>query len=242
MTKAYNALANNGKYNNNTCIKHMLRQNEEIYQNKEDIQVYKKGTAYMMTDCLISNFTEGYVKNYQIDNQICAGKTGTTNDNKDSWLCAYTPYYTTCIWTGYDIPKNFDNGSAICGEIWKQFNEYLHQNLDNKEFEKPETIYEHYIDWEGKKCNYNSGKKDFFQIDFPNYEKASFCYKKAYDALKEAENTNISDYKTANTVIKSLDDVIIDKNALTDQQEIDAINKYWDEIYNNILIKRQQFG
>ena len=63
----------------------------------------------MMTDCLISNFTEGYVKNYQIDNQICAGKTGTTNDNKDSWLCAYTPYYTTCIWTGYDIPKNFDN-------------------------------------------------------------------------------------------------------------------------------------
>ena len=81
MTKAYNALANNGKYNNNTCIKHMLRQNEEIYQNKEDIQVYKKGTAYMMTDCLISNFTEGYVKNYQIDNQICAGKTGTTNDN-----------------------------------------------------------------------------------------------------------------------------------------------------------------
>jgi penicillin-binding protein 1A len=242
MTKAYNVLANNGKYNNNTCIKHMLRQNEEIYQNKEDIQVYKKGTAYMMTDCLISNFTEGYVKNYQIDNQICAGKTGTTNDNKDSWLCAYTPYYTTCIWTGYDIPKNFDNGSAICGEIWKQFNEYLHQNLDNKEFEKPETIYEHYIDWEGKKCNYNSGKKDFFQIDFPNYENASFCYKKAYDALKEAENANISDYKTANTVIKSLDDVIIDKNALTDQQEIDAINKYWDEIYNNILIKRQQFG
>lgn len=65
---------------------------------------------------------------------------------------------------------------------------------------------------------------------------------KAYDALKEAENANISDYKTANTVIKSLDDVIIDKNALTDQQEIDAINKYWDEIYNNILIKRQQFG
>ena len=40
-----------------------------------------------------------------LDGMPCAGKTGTTNENKDGWFVGYTRYYTTSVWVGYDMPK-----------------------------------------------------------------------------------------------------------------------------------------
>lgn len=34
--------------------------------------------------------------------KVVAGKTGTTNDNKDSWFVGFTPDKLTIVWTGYD--------------------------------------------------------------------------------------------------------------------------------------------
>lgn len=243
MTKAYNALADNGEYSDRTCIKTMLHQNEVIRKESDQniIQVYKKGSAYMMTDCLKANFTEGYVKAYQIENQQCAGKTGTTNDNKDSWLCAYTPYYTTCVWAGYDSPESFNNGAVICGNIWKNFNETLHDGLNEKDFDRPDSVYEHFIDWKGELCDYDSGKKDLFQEEKPAYDTASFCYKKVYDTLQKAESENAYTYETAIKVLKELEAVKTDKEAVTNGLEKEYINKYWNKIYNPIKQKVQDY-
>lgn len=34
-----------------------------------------------------------------------AGKTGTTDDDKDRWFAGYTPDYTAVVWCGYDQPQ-----------------------------------------------------------------------------------------------------------------------------------------
>jgi membrane peptidoglycan carboxypeptidase len=34
--------------------------------------------------------------------QTVAGKTGTTNDNRDTWFVGFTPDLLTVVWTGYD--------------------------------------------------------------------------------------------------------------------------------------------
>lgn len=242
MTKAYNTLANNGKYSDRTCIIKMMHQNETIRDSADEfsLQIYKKGSAYMMTDCLKANFTDGYVKAYQIE-QECAGKTGTTNENKDAWLCAYTPYYTTCVWSGYDSPEAFNEGSVVCGTIWKNYNELLHENLEQKDFERPDSVYEHFIDWQGELCDYNSGRTDLFQEEIPDYESASFCYKKVYDVLKTTEESDTNTYKKALDVLNNLDAVISDKNAITNELEKEYIDKYWNKVYTPVYKKVQNY-
>ena len=69
-------------------------------------------------------------------NKNLAGKTGTTNENKDGWFAGYTPYYTTSIWVGYDSPRWLKGltGSAYPAEIWHNFMEEIHTDLAVKNF------------------------------------------------------------------------------------------------------------
>lgn len=137
---AYSTLANNGIYVKPTGIDTILFKDEIIYKNnKEEVPVYKEGSAYLMTDILKGVFTgEGTGKKIAISHPA-AGKTGTTDDNKDGWFAGYTPYYTTVVWVGNDTPKKVNNlwGSTYPGTIWKNYMSTIHQDLDKIDFEKP---------------------------------------------------------------------------------------------------------
>ncbi len=67
-----------------------------------------------------------------------AGKTGTTQDNRDAWFVGYTPNgYTAAVWMGYDPVRNPDGsettrfmndvhgrevtGGSFPAEIWRAF-------------------------------------------------------------------------------------------------------------------------
>lgn len=41
-----------------------------------------------------------------------AGKTGTTNDAKDSWFTGYNGRLVTSVWAGFDQPESLDDGSG----------------------------------------------------------------------------------------------------------------------------------
>ncbi len=66
----------------------------------------------------------------------CAGKTGTTNDNKDGWFAGFTRYYTTSVWVGYDMPRKMDSlmGSTYPGRIWQSFMLRAHEGLEPLDF------------------------------------------------------------------------------------------------------------
>lgn len=150
MAKAYATIANGGIYSNRTCILKITKSDGEIVYDSEnsgdnDLVVYDEETAFMLTDMMQGVLKEKYAtgKNYELDRkQPAAAKTGSTNSYKDSWLCGFTPYYTTAVWVGYDTPRSMEGTSwtKASGNIWKDFMDTIHKGKKVKDFEIPETI------------------------------------------------------------------------------------------------------
>lgn len=138
MAAGYGTLENDGYYRTPTCIVQITTaQGESILEtNQEEIQVYKENAARMMTDMMKGVLTEGTAKGLALTDMDCAGKTGTTNDNKDGWFVGYTHYYTTSVWVGYDTPKKLSTlqGGSYPAEIWHNFMEKLHDGLTSTDF------------------------------------------------------------------------------------------------------------
>lgn len=139
MAGGYATLANGGLYRSPTCIARIMDSDGNIIVNNENRggkRVYKSNAVSMMTSMLQGVITEGTGRGLGLSNMACAGKTGTTNDNKDGWFVGYTPYYTTSIWVGYDMPQKVPglSGSSYPGSIWHQFMENIHTGLEYKDF------------------------------------------------------------------------------------------------------------
>jgi membrane peptidoglycan carboxypeptidase len=143
MASAYSALENDGYYREPTCIVKIMDSegNEIVSAAAETKQIYQTNAARIMTEALTGVIKNGTGKGLGLTNTISAGKTGTTNDKKDGWFVGYTPYYTTSVWVGYDLPKSVDNltGATFPGTIWHNFMEQLHTTSMNAKFE--------YYDW-----------------------------------------------------------------------------------------------
>ncbi|WP_263143851.1 penicillin-binding protein 1A [Pseudomonas sp. RIT-PI-AD] len=53
-----------------------------------------------------------------------AGKTGTTNESKDSWFSGYNADYITSVWTGFDQPESLgrnEYGGTVALPIWMNY-------------------------------------------------------------------------------------------------------------------------
>jgi penicillin-binding protein 1A len=53
-----------------------------------------------------------------------AGKTGTTNESKDSWFSGYNADYVTTVWVGFDQPESLgrhEYGGTVALPIWMNF-------------------------------------------------------------------------------------------------------------------------
>jgi len=138
LTSAYATLENDGIFREPTCIVKILdaKGNEIVGDTNKQKRIYETNAARMMTDVLEGVLTKGTGKGLALDNMASAGKTGTTNENKDGWFVGFTPYYTTGVWVGYDLPKSLNNlyGSNHPGTIWKSYISLIHKGLKNKEF------------------------------------------------------------------------------------------------------------
>jgi len=90
----------------------------------------------MTTEALTGVLKNGTAKGYGLTNTVSAGKTGTTDERKDGWFVGYTPYYTTAVWVGYDMPKKLNDlkGSSYPLYIWNKFMNQIHGAGMNRTF------------------------------------------------------------------------------------------------------------
>ncbi|EMH2710104.1 transglycosylase domain-containing protein [Clostridioides difficile] len=148
MASAYSTIARNGEFIEPTNIKEIkkITTGEVIYKNnKNKKRVYDSGASYLMTDVLKGSIEKEHgtshkakLNNYKYQ----AGKTGTTNNNKDAWFCGYTPYFTMSVWIGDDIPSNQSSlESNSVKSIWNKFMSGLHEGKEERDFKKPEQVY-----------------------------------------------------------------------------------------------------
>ena len=68
-----------------------------------------------------------------------AGKTGTTNDNRDAWFSGFTPYLTTIVWVGYDNNAIHKLTGASGGvPVWTNFMKKIGSRYPADDFPWPE--------------------------------------------------------------------------------------------------------
>ncbi len=67
-------------------------------------------TSYLMVRMMRSVVERGTGTRLQALKRPVAGKTGTTNDEMDTWFIGYTPDHIAGVWIGYDILKRLGPG------------------------------------------------------------------------------------------------------------------------------------
>ncbi len=94
-----------------------------------------------------------------------AGKTGTTNDQKDSWFSGFTPKLSATAWVGFDQPSHLGKrewGSTAALPMWIDFMGDALRNIPESYLPEPAGIERALIDpatgllaYEGQKNAYN---------------------------------------------------------------------------------------
>ena len=82
----------------------------------------------------------GTAKKLKEFNVPIAGKTGTTNENKDAWFIGFTPNLVIGVYVGYDQPKSLgykQTGSSVAVPIFKRFAKKINLNSKKIPFRVP---------------------------------------------------------------------------------------------------------
>ena len=72
-----------------------------------------------------------------------AGKTGTTNDQKDAWFSGFNPELVTTVWVGFDQPQTLGrwaSGGGTALPIWIEYMEQALRGVPQQGYEQPEGI------------------------------------------------------------------------------------------------------
>ncbi|MGN0334461.1 MAG: transglycosylase domain-containing protein [Lachnospiraceae bacterium] len=134
MASGYATLANEGSFRKPTCILKVEDSagNAIIEPDRSEKEIYTRKAAHDMTNILEGVITRGTAAGKALKNQPTAGKTGTTDDNKDGWFIGFSQYYTTSVWVGYDQPRSMKDltGSSYPAKIWHDYMEKIHEGLE----------------------------------------------------------------------------------------------------------------
>ena len=88
------------------------------------MQIVDPHTAYQMTSILEGVIKRGTAKSLQSLGRPVAGKTGTTNEEKDAWFVGYSPDLAVGVFVGYDTPRPMGKGMTggrVAAPIFKEF-------------------------------------------------------------------------------------------------------------------------
>lgn len=153
MAAAYGTLANGGVYIEPITFTTVTTSDDQILiQNTpEEHRVVSEDVAYVMTDMMKAVVTQGTGGAASFGDMPVAGKTGTTNGNKDAWFVGYTPYYVGATYIGDDYQKDpetkqpiarrgVNGGSKVSAKLWSKVMKRAHTNLNKIDFKKPSGI------------------------------------------------------------------------------------------------------
>jgi penicillin-binding protein 1A len=88
-------------------------------------RIIDERTAYIMTSMLQDVIKRGTGRRaLALGRNDLAGKTGTTNESKDSWFSGYNADYITTVWAGFDQPESLgrnEYGGTVALPIWMNY-------------------------------------------------------------------------------------------------------------------------
>lgn len=122
MTAAFATFANQGKFNKPYFISKVTDSDGKVlWEHKpKPTQVFSPQTAYQMTSILkhVLHGTAAYIGQRIPAGYELAGKTGSTNNNRDLWFIGYTPEVTIGAWGGYDYHFSMSHNTSFIKKAW----------------------------------------------------------------------------------------------------------------------------
>jgi membrane peptidoglycan carboxypeptidase len=143
MASAYGTLATGGTHYPTTVITKVVdRDGQTIFEAKpKGTQVLKPPVARATTDILKGVITQGTGTRADIG-RPAAGKTGTSQLNRDLWFVGYTPQLVAAVWVGYptemtvEIGGSRGFGGTVAAPIWASFMKRAMAGLPKRDFPK----------------------------------------------------------------------------------------------------------
>ena len=167
LSASYAMLVNGGKHvkptfvdriqdrNGKTIFKHDDRNcfncGDRIRWQNQDVpmipdtraQVQDPRTAYQMVSILEGVVERGTATKLKELGYPLAGKTGTTNESKDTWFIGFSPDLVVGVFAGFDVPHSLgkrETGASIAVPIFKDFMKDALKNAPPVPFRVPEGI------------------------------------------------------------------------------------------------------
>ena len=100
-------------------------------------------TAYIVTYLMQQVVQQGTGWRVKALNRPVAGKTGTTDEQKDAWFMGFAPYLLSGVYVGFDEPRpmgKYETGSRAAAPIWLKYREKVESGYPVQDFERPEGI------------------------------------------------------------------------------------------------------
>lgn len=147
FTRAYGAFANGGYVVQPYGIERVeTSRGKVVYKTSKTKITHQLSlkTAAEMTAMLRTVITNGTGAAANIG-KPAAGKTGTTDDNKDAYFVGYTPNIVTGVWVGSDdntVMNKSIQGGTVPAIIWKDVMKVATEPYGKLEFNYPEVVLE----------------------------------------------------------------------------------------------------
>lgn len=186
LAASYAMLANYGEHVEPYFIQEIEYQGEVIYEAKpKKTRIFTERTSYLVVDMLRDVYTSGtatYAQSLLSVPGDWMGKTGTTNEQRDSYLVGSNPNVTLAVWSGYDSQRLSMLDGWDYGRYYQRTQRIWSQTMNRVYADDPEAL--------GVSARFSQPSsvtsKDF-QDSGSFTEKKKVEEKKEEEAKKEAE-------------------------------------------------------
>lgn len=144
IAQAYTIFTNNGSIRELRPITRIVNNGKAAEVPMKPVRkVASPQSTYLVTNMLRSVINEGTATQvrsagFTLD---AAGKTGTTNDQRDAWFAGFTPELLTIVWVGFDNNDPLGlSGSQAALPIWIDFTKAALAARPNVSFTAPDGL------------------------------------------------------------------------------------------------------
>jgi penicillin-binding protein 1B len=150
MATAYTLFTNGGSIRPLQAISRLVVGDKTTLIKPEPLRpIARPEPTYLVTNMMRSVINEGTAaqvrsNGFTID---LAGKTGTTNDQRDAWFVGFTPELLTVVWVGFDNNQPIGlSGAQAALPVWMSFTKRALAARPDMPFTAPEGLVSAEID------------------------------------------------------------------------------------------------